>query len=101
MARGCPFLTTLDLSKWLGLTDAGLAKVVSSGKFASLKRLLLSQCPGVGDAGIRATLDGCQALEELSAGGCDGVQFLSNDEVLAVVKYLHRNRIFIGATLIS
>ncbi|CAM9283949.1 unnamed protein product [Sphacelaria rigidula] len=67
---------TLDISRWLGLTDAGLASVMCGGKLASLKRLLLSQCPGVGDSGLRATLDGCLALEELSAGGCDAVECL-------------------------
>lgn len=100
MARGCPSLTTLDLSQWPGLTDAGLVKVASSGKFASLKRLLLSQCPGVGDAGIRATLDGCQALEELSAGGCNAVEFWSKDEVLVVFKCFPGNIAAIGPALL-
>lgn len=76
VAHGCPSVTTLDLSEWLGLTDAGLAAVGSKGQLSSLRRLLVSRCPNVGDTGIRAVLDGCLALEELSAGSCVGVSSL-------------------------
>lgn len=70
----CSSLETLDLSSWLGLTDAGLARAISMGNLATLRRLFVSQCPGVGDGSLRAILDGCLALEELSAGGCDRVR---------------------------
>ncbi|CAB1118818.1 unnamed protein product [Ectocarpus sp. CCAP 1310/34] len=74
-------LVTLDLSGCLDMGDglvvhhrAFLGKqflVEVEGGLPCLQRLLVSDCPGVGDLGLRAVLDGCLALQELSAGGCD------------------------------
>ena len=52
----------------------GLAVAVADGGLSSLQRLLVSGCPGVGDGGLRIVLDGCVALEELSAAGCEKVR---------------------------
>ncbi|CAN0524858.1 unnamed protein product, partial [Ectocarpus sp. 8 AP-2014] len=56
------------------LLDVGLSAATSKDGLSCLKRLLVSDCPGVGDLGLRAVLDGCVALQELSAGGCDRVR---------------------------
>eukprot|EP00903_Cladosiphon_okamuranus_P017842 g16420.t1 len=73
VARGCPSVTSVDLSSCMGLTDQGLVAFASGSGLSSLQRLLVSGCPGVGDDGLRAVLDGCLALQELSAGGCKEV----------------------------
>lgn len=52
----------------------GLAAAASGGGLSSLQRLVVSKCPSVGDFGLRAVLDGCFALRELSAGGCKEVR---------------------------
>ncbi|CAN0047892.1 unnamed protein product, partial [Ectocarpus fasciculatus] len=84
VAYGCPALSSLNLSSCMGLTDQGKPTYEKEGQegcilrargdgLSSLKRLLVSDCPGVGDLGLRAVLDGCVTLQELSAGGCDRV----------------------------
>lgn len=65
--------TVSSLPYFLSLNGPGLAAFASSGGISSLKRLLVSGCPCVGDDGLRAVLDGCLALQELSAGGCEEV----------------------------
>lgn len=77
-------LYTLQLAEW---SLAGLAAFASSGGLSSLQRLLVSGCPGVGDHGLRAVLDGCLALQDLSAGGCEEVtqRRLRNRRVFQVV----------------
>lgn len=57
----------------LPLIDPGLVMAASNDRLSSLRRLIVSGCPGVGDNGLRAVLVGCLALRELSAGGCAGV----------------------------
>lgn len=54
--------------------DSGLSAAFFDGGFSSLQRLLVSKCPGVGDRGLRAVLDGCPSLEELWAAGCNEVR---------------------------
>lgn len=67
----------------LPLVDSGLAMAASNGGLSSLRRLVVSYCPGVGDSGLRAVLGGCLTLRELSAGGCP--------EVTSAPKCYHRN----------
>lgn len=54
----------------LSLVNPGLAMAASNGRLSSLRQLAVSYCPGVGDNGLRAALDGCLSLRELLAGGC-------------------------------
>lgn len=64
----------------LGRDYPGLAGIAANDGLASLQRLLVSDCPHVGDRGLRAVLDGISALRELYAGGCHAVCMLPKNE---------------------
>ncbi|KAL2488572.1 F-box/LRR-repeat protein 3 [Forsythia ovata] len=69
IARKCKDIQSLDLS-YLLITEKCLAPIL---QLQQLKELILVECPGIDDEGIRTLKEGCKSLEVLNISKCHNI----------------------------
>eukprot|EP00899_Mesostigma_viride_P025353 jgi/Mesvir1/6001/Mv00749-RA.1 len=72
VAERCRSFKALDAACCGRVTDESVS-VLARRRSGTLRKLSVSECPGVTDAGVREIADRCRQLRQLNVSGCTGV----------------------------